>query len=420
MSVVKPFRGLRPAPALAEKVASLPYDVMDSEEARQITKENPLSFLRVTKSEVDLDPGIDVHAPAVYAKARENLANFMKNKTLIQDEQPCFYIYKQKMGEHVQVGLVAAASVEEYQQNLIKKHELTRPDKEQDRINHIVATEAQTGTVFLTYRADEAINALFNECMQQPPAYDFTSPDGISHTLYVVDAPANIAAIEQAFGKIPYLYIADGHHRSAAAARVCDMCKQNNKAHTGQEEYNTFQAVIFPHDMMYIMDYNRVVQDLNGLTPAQFLAAVGEKFAVREQQAAYKPAQLHTFGMYLAGKWYELTAKPGSFPTDNPTDVLDVSILQNNLLNPVLGIENPRTDKRINFVGGIRGMQELARLVDSGKYAVAFSLFATSIEQLMDIADAGEIMPPKSTWFEPKLRDAMVVHLVPCAAWINQ
>ncbi|MEM5768391.1 MAG: DUF1015 family protein, partial [Bacillota bacterium] len=319
----------------------------------------------------------------------------------------------------VQVGLVAAASVDEYQQNLIKKHELTRPDKEQDRINHIVATEAQTGAVFLTYKANERVNALIDECLQQRPVYDFTSTDGISHTLYVVDEPAKIAAIEEAFANIEYLYIADGHHRSAAAARVCEMCRQGNKAHTGQEEYNTFQAVIFPHDMMYIMDYNRVVQDLNGLTPDQFLVKAGERFSVQERKEAFKPGQLHAFGMYLGGKWYELNARPGSFAADNPVEVLDVSILQTNLLKPLLGIENPRTDKRINFVGGIRGMQELERLVDSGKYAVAFSLFATSIEQLMDIADAGEIMPPKSTWFEPKLRDAMVVHLVPCAPWIK-
>lgn len=419
MAVVKPFSGLRPVAALAAKVASLPYDVMDSEEARQITKDNPYSFLRITKSEVDLDPGIDVHAPLVYAKARESLDRFIKDQVLVQDEKPCFYIYKQKMALHVQVGLVAAASVEEYQQNVIKKHELTRPDKEQDRVNHIVATEAQTGAVFLTYKADEAINSLINECLQQQPVYDFTSDDGISHTLYVVDDPAKISAIEQAFKKIDCLYIADGHHRSAAAARVCDMCRQGNKAHTDQEEYNTFQAVIFPHNMMYIMDYNRVVQDLYGLTPEQFLAAAGEKFSIDEQQGAFKPGQLHSFGMYLNGKWYQLVAKSGSFPANNPVAKLDVSILQNNLLNPILGIQNPRTDKRINFVGGIRGMQELERLVDSGKYAVAFSLFATSIEELMDIADAGEIMPPKSTWFEPKLRDAMVVHLVPCAPYIN-
>ncbi|MBP1764787.1 MAG: hypothetical protein H6Q65_1845 [Firmicutes bacterium] len=419
MAIIKPFRGLRPTPALAEKVASLPYDVMDSEEARQLTKNNPYSFLRVTKSEVDLDPGIDTHSPAVYAKARGNLDQFIENHVLIQDEKPCFYIYKQKMGQHVQVGVVAAASVSEYQQNIIKKHELTRPDKEQDRVDHIVATEAQTGAVFLTYKANETINSIINECLQQQPVYDFTSEDGISHTLYVVDEPAKIAAIEQAFAKIDYLYIADGHHRSAAASRVCDMCRKGNKNHTGEEEYNTFQAVIFPHNMMYIMDYNRVVQDLNGLTAEQFLQSVEEKFVTTKQAAAVKPGQLHTFGMYLGGQWFQLTAKAGTFAQSNPVAKLDVSILQANLLQPLLGIENPRTDKRINFVGGIRGMQELERLVDSGKYAVAFSLFATSIEELMDIADAGEIMPPKSTWFEPKLRDAMVIHMTPCQSYLK-
>lgn len=419
MAVVKPFCGLRPVPALAAKVASLPYDVMDSEEARQITKDNPYSFLRVTKSEVDLDSDIDIHSPQVYAKARENIEQFIKDQIMVQDEKPCFYIYKQKMGEHVQVGLVAAASVDEYQQNRIKKHELTRPDKEQDRINHIVATEAQTGAVFLTYKADETINLLMNECLQQQPVYDFCSDDGINHTLYVVDESAKIAAIEQAFDKIDYLYIADGHHRSAAASRVCDMCRQGNKAHTGEEEYNTFQAVIFPHNMMYIMDYNRVVQDLKGLTPEQFLKKVQEKFSVIEHQGACKPEQLHTFGMYLNGQWYQLIPKAGSFSEENPVGKLDVSILQNNLLDPILGIQNPRTDKRIHFVGGIRGMRELERLVDNGRYAVAFSLFATSIEELMDIADAGEIMPPKSTWFEPKLRDAMVIHLVSCAPYLK-
>lgn len=418
MSLVKPFRGLRPTPELAEQVASLPYDVMDSEEARQITSQNPHSFLRVTKSEVDLAPGIDGHAPEVYAKARENLQQFIKDKVLIQDAQPCFYVYKQTMGQHVQIGLVAAASVAEYQQNIIKKHELTRPDKEQDRINHIVATEAQTGAVFLTYRANETVNALINQCLDTQPVYDFITDDGIGHTLYIIDNAAMIGAIQEAFESIKCLYIADGHHRSAAAGRVHDMCRQGNKDHTGDEEYNTFQAVIFPHDMMYIMDYNRVVQDLNGLSPKQFLAAVGEKFEVVETGDCFKPEHLHTFGMYLKDQWYTLTARAGTFSTDNPVSRLDVSILQKNLLDPLLNISNPRTDKRINFVGGIRGMKELERLVDSGKYAVAFSLFATSIEELMDIADADEIMPPKSTWFEPKLRDAMVVHLVPCAEYL--
>ncbi|MGI6093006.1 MAG: DUF1015 domain-containing protein [Veillonellaceae bacterium] len=412
MAIVKPFRGLRPAPDLAAKVAALPYDVMDSEEARQITETNPYSFLRVTKSEVDLPPDIDVHTPEVYEKAKANLQQFIDDKILVQDEKPCFYVYKQKMGNHTQVGLAAAVSVDEYLQNIIRKHEFTRPDKEQDRVDHITTTGAQTGSVFLTYKADQTSKALLAEAMNKPPAYDFTASDGISHTLYVVDEPDKIAAIEQAFQKVNVLYIADGHHRSAAAARVAEACRKANPNHTGDEAYNKFLAVIFPDDMVYIMDYNRVVSDLNGLTTDDFLAEVREKFEVVPCDAAHKPAHPHTFGMYLGGRWYNLTAKQGSYNDADPVAKLDVSILQDNLLNPILGVKDPRTDKRINFVGGIRGMDELVRLVDSGKYQVAFSMYATSIKELMDIADAEQVMPPKSTWFEPKLRDAMVVHLI--------
>lgn len=415
MAIVKPFRGLRPTPELADRVAALPYDVMDSEEARRLTANNPYSFLRVTKAEVDLPPDINTHSPAVYEKARENLQQFIQDKILIQDDQPCYYVYKQKMGDHIQVGLAAAVSVDEYQENIIRKHEFTRPDKEQDRVDHITATEAQTGAVFLTYKANPTVKELLDQAMTKPPAYDFTADDGISHTLYVVNEPSQVAAIEAAFKNIPILYIADGHHRSAAAARVCQACRTANKNHNGTEEYNTFLAVAFPHDMMYIMDYNRVVHDLNGLKPADFIAQLLKNFTVEKHPAGpFKPQQPHTFGMYLNAGWYKLTAKAGSFDTSDPVGKLDVSILQNNLLTPVLGIQDPRIDKRIHFVGGIRGMQELERLVDSGRYAVAFSMFATSIEELMDIADAGQVMPPKSTWFEPKLRDAMVVHLAPC------
>lgn len=413
MAKLKPFRGLRPVAALAQQVVSPPYDVLDSEEARQITDGNRYSFLRVTKAEVDLPADIDVHSPQVYRQARQTLQQMIRDGVLIQDEQPCFYIYKQQMGGHSQVGLVAAASVDEYKQNIIKKHELTRPDKEQDRVDHITATEAQTGAVFLTYQASQSINLLISECMKNKPEYDFTTEDGIGHTLHVVDEPDKVRAISAAFEKVNFLYIADGHHRSAAAARVADDCKNRNPQHTGEEEYNTFLAVVFPHDMMYIMDYNRVVADLNGLSPEMFLERIAEKFTVVSSPAAVKPAKGHTFGLYLNNAWYELAAKPGTFLAGNPVDVLDVSILQNNLLQPVLDIQDPRTDKRINFVGGIRGMAELERLVDSGRYALAFSLYPTSIEQLMAIADAGQIMPPKSTWFEPKLRDAMVVHLTP-------
>ncbi|MBP2645077.1 MAG: hypothetical protein H6Q75_517 [Firmicutes bacterium] len=412
MAKITPFRALRPAVELAEKIASLPYDVMDSEEARAITKSNSYSFLRVTKSEVDLAADIDTHSTAVYEKARDNLESFVLQGFLQQDAQPCFYIYRQEMGSHVQIGLVAAASVDEYENNLIKKHELTRPDKEQDRVDHIRITKAQTGAVFLTYRADAAINSLIKNCMEQSPAYDFTGTDGVRHTLYVIEAMADITAILKAFAAVPVMYIADGHHRSAAAARVRDIYREANPQHTGEEEYNRFLAVIFPHNMMRIMDYNRVVADLNGLTESKFLAAVRKNFAVELCKTAVKPNKARHFGMYLAGQWYRLEAKAELYGAEQPEENLDVSVLQQHVLSPLLGIANPRTDKRINFVGGIRGMQELERLVDSGKYKVAFSLFPTSIEELMAIADAGNIMPPKSTWFEPKLRDAMAVHLI--------
>ena len=412
MASVKPFCGLRPVADLAAEVASLPYDVMDSNEARLITEKNPKSFLRVTKSEVDLEPNVDLYSDAVYQKAAENLQEFIKQGILVQDEKPCFYVYRQQMGSHIQVGLVAAASVEEYQQNTIKKHELTRPDKEQDRIKNIIATEAQTGAIFLTYKASDHINALIAQCMSKEEAYGFTSEDGIQHTLYVVDAPKQIKALEEAFLRVETLYVADGHHRLAAASHIYDTQKKNPH-HTGDEAYTRFLTVIVPHNMTKILDYNRVVQDLNGLTEAEFLTKVQEKFTIEPcTRLSCQSEYPHYFGMYMNKAWYKLVAKPGSFDEKSLVGKLDVSILQDNLLKPVLGIINIRTDKRINFVGGIRGIKELERLVDSGEYAVAFSMFPTSIKELMAIADAGEIMPPKSTWFEPKLRDAMVVHLI--------
>ncbi len=413
MATVQPFRGLRPDPALADRIAALPYDVMDSAEARQLTAGNPYSFLRVTKSEVDLPEVSDHYAPAVYEKARATLDDFVARGWLRQDPAPCFYIYKQQMGGHTQLGLVAAAAIDEYEQGIIKKHEHTRPDKELDRVNHIAATGAQTGPVFLTYRADRSIDALIDRCRQKPPLYDFIAADGIGHTLWLVDQPADRAAIEQAFRRVPALYIADGHHRSAAAARVRAKRRAANPGHTGLEDYNRFLVVIFPHDQVQIMDYNRVVADLAGRAPGEFLAAVGDKFIVDEHPAgAVKPEAAHTFGMYLAGRWYRLTARPGTFVAADPVAGLDVSILQANLLAPLLGIGDPRTDQRIGFVGGIRGMLEIERLVDGGQNAVAFSLYPTSVAELMAIADSGAIMPPKSTWFEPKLRDAMVIHLI--------
>lgn len=412
MAIVKPFCGLRPVPELASQVASLPYDVMSSEEAREITDKNRNSFLRITKSEVDLEPNVDLYSDAVYEKAGENLREFIAKGILVQDKKPCFYVYKQQMGTHIQVGLVAAASVEEYQKNIIKKHELTRPDKEQDRIKNILATDAQTGAIFLTYKATDHINALMAQCMGKQPVYEFTTEDEIKHTLYVVDEASRIKAIEEAFSRVETLYVADGHHRLAAASHVYDTQKKNPN-HTGEEDYTKFLTVLVPHKMTKILDYNRVIQDLNGLSEAEFLEKVQEKFIIEPcTRLSCKAEYPHYFGMYLNKAWYKLVAKQGSYDEKSPVGKLDVSILQDNLLKPVLGIINIRTDKRINFVGGIRGFGELERLVDSGDYAVAFSMFPTSIKELMAIADAGEIMPPKSTWFEPKLRDAMVVHLI--------
>jgi len=412
MASVKPFCGLRPVPELAAQVVSLPYDVMDSAEARQITVNNAYSFLRVTKAEVDLEPSIDIHSEAVYQKASENLQDFITKGILVQDKKPCFYVYKQQMGTHIQVGLVAAASVEEYQNNIIKKHELTRPDKEQDRTKNIMATEAQTGPIFITYKADNTINALMAQCMSKEPVYDFTTDDDIHHTLYIVDEVVRIKAIEQAFARIETLYIADGHHRLAGASRVYDTQK-NSAGHTGDEEYTRFLTVLVPHTMTKILDYNRVIQDLNGLSEAEFLVKIQDKFNIEPcTRVSCKSEYPHYFGMYINKAWYKLVAKPGTYAETSPIGKLDVTILQENLLKPVLGIVNIRTDKRINFVGGIRGTKELERLVDSGEYAVAFSMFPTSIKELMAIADVGEVMPPKSTWFEPKLRDGMVVHLI--------
>ena len=412
MASVKPFCGLRPVTELAAQVSSLPYDVMSSAEARQITTNNEYSFLRVTKAEVDLESNIDPYSEAVYESAGKNLLNFIEKGILVQDKQPCFYVYKEQMGTHIQVGLVAVASVEEYQNNIIKKHELTRPDKEQDRIKNIMATEAQTGPIFLTYKADDVINALMAQCMSKAPVYDFTTEDEIHHTLYIVDEITRIKAIEEAFDRIATLYVADGHHRLAAASHIYDT-KKNNPGYTGDEDYTRFLTVLVPHNMTRILDYNRVVKDLNGLSEAEFLVKVQEKFNIEPcTRVSCKSEYPHYFGMYMNKAWYKLVAKPGTYDVGSLIGKLDVTILQENLLKPVLGIVNIRTDDRINFVGGIRGIKELERLVNNGEYAVAFSMFPTSIKELMAVADAGQIMPPKSTWFEPKLRDGMVVHLI--------
>lgn len=412
MAIVRPFRAIRPQPDVAASVAALPYDVMNSDEARQMVKGNPYSFLHVDKAEIDMDPSIDLYDARVYEKARDNLNEMIEKGVFLQDETPCLYVYKQVMNGRAQIGIVACASIDEYRQNIIKKHELTRADKEQDRVNHVDYCNANTGPIFLTYRADGEINTLVEAAMTKPPVYDFVSEDGVGHTVWVIDEEAIIAKLAERFSGIPYLYIADGHHRSASAVRVGMKRREANPDFDGTEEFNFFLSVLFPDEQLYIMDYNRLVKDLNGNTQEQFLQKVSEKFIVTpyEKAGVLKPEAKHTFGMYLSGKWYLLAAKEGSFDAADPVAQLDVSILQNNLLHPILNIGDPRTDKRIDFVGGIRGLQNLADRVDSGEMAVAFSMYPTTMQDLMDIADAGAIMPPKSTWFEPKLRSGLFIH----------
>ncbi len=414
MANVRPFRGLRPKPEFAEKVASPPYDVINSAEARVLAEGKPLSFLHINKPEIDLDPDIDLYDPAVYAKGAENLQKMIADQVMVLDATPSFYLYRQVMKKHVQVGLVACVSAEEYRKDKIKKHELTRIEKEEDRLNHILSLKAQAGPVFLTYRSKNGINRIINKLIQGKPVYDFETADGIKHTFWVVANMQDIEAIRTAFAGIDALYVADGHHRSAAATRASEVLRDKNPSHTGEEEYNYFLSVIFPHDQMYIMDYNRVVRDLNGLSGEDFLQAIQRKFLVREfaRSEGYCPKARHDFGMYLNSMWYRLSAIPGTWEELHPTERLDVSILYNNLLKPILNIGDPRKDKRIDFVGGMRGIEGLEARVDTGEMAVAFTLFPTSIEDLLTIADAGEIMPPKSTWFEPKLRSGLVLHML--------
>lgn len=414
MATIKPFKALRPKQELASLVTSVPYDVINSEEARKLVEGNPNSFLHVTKAEVDLPLGIDTHEDIVYQKGKENLEKMISDGIFTQDEKPCLYIYKLVMGNVCEIGIVAGASVLEYENNIIKKHEKTRVDKEEDRIKHIETCNAQTEPVFLTYRKREDLNKIVDDFMKNNSAiYDFTAPDNISHTLWKIDDDNLIKQIIDIFSQINYLYIADGHHRSAAGAILGKRKREKNPNHTGNEEYNFIMSVIFPHDQLYIMDYNRIVKDLNGLSKDEFLSKVREKFDIEEYSTdnAYKPSEAHTFGMYLDHAWYKMNAKSDTYDPNDVIKSLDVSILQDNLLHPILGIEDPRKDKRIDFVGGIRGLDELKNRVDGGE-AVAFSMFATSIEELMNIADAGEIMPPKSTWFEPKLRSALFIHLL--------
>lgn len=404
MATLKPFAALRPKPELAAQICEPPYDVMSSEEARALAAGNPLSFLRVSKPEIDLPPGTDLHSPQVYAKGAENFQRLILQGALKQDAKPNFYLYRQTMGAHSQVGLVAVASCEEYLENIIKKHELTRLDKEDDRVRHIETLNSQTGPVFLTYRASGAFDSFVASKIAEAPAVDFAAKDGVRHTSWTISAPEDISFVENQFTQIPCLYIADGHHRSAAAARV--FRSRDGAGHSGQ-----FLAVIFPHNQMRILPYNRVLRDLNGMTDGQLLQKLAGVFDIKAGSSP-RPARKHELAIYLNGQWSILTFKSRFTATDDPVERLDVTILQKQILAPVFGIDDPRTSRRINFVGGIRGTTELEKLVNSGEYACAFSLFPTSIEDLMCIADAGGVMPPKSTWFEPKLRDAMFCHMI--------
>ena len=411
MAVFKAFRAIRPTTEMSDKVAALPYDVMNSEEAREMVKGNPYSFLHVDKAEIDLDKDTYIYDEKVYLKAKENLEKLVTDGICIQDEKPCFYIYRQIMNERVQTGLVGCASIDDYMNNVIKKHEFTRADKEQDRINHVDYCDANTGPIFLAYREDDAISNIISSWQaSHEPVYDFVA-DGVSNTVWVIDCEETTAKLADLFDKVGNLYIADGHHRCASAVKVGQKRRQQNPDFDGSEEFNFFLAVAFPKNELAIMDYNRVMKDTNGLEKDEFINALSEKFIVEETNSdkPYRPEAKHTFGMYLEKKWYKLTAKDGTFDENDPVERLDVSILQNNCITPVFDIADPRTDKRIDFVGGIRGLEELERRCEVDM-AVAFSMFPTSLDDLMAIADAGKVMPPKSTWFEPKLLSGLFIH----------
>jgi len=404
MATVKPFAALRPRPELAVKICELPYDVMSSDEAREMAGWNPWSFLHVSKPEIDLPPGTNPCAPEVYAKGRENFQKLIRDGAMRQDPEPCFYLYRQIMGDCAQTGLVAAADCQEYLRDVIKKHELTRPDKEDDRVRHIETLNAQTGPACLACRAAKTVDEFIAKKTSETPEVDFTASDGVRHSSWTIHDAKEMRFIETEFAKIPALYIADGHHRSAAAARVFQSRK--GAGHSGQ-----FLAVIFPHDRMQILPYNRVLKDLGDWTPEQVLEILGAVFAIDSNGAA-TPARKHDVGFYLRGKWHTLVFRQKFLPTNDPLEKLDVTLLQKHVFEPVFGIKDPRTDKRIQFVGGIRGTAELEKLVNGGEAACAFSLLPVSMEDLMTIVDAGGIMPPKSTWFEPKLRDGMFCHLL--------
>ncbi|MCM1042421.1 MAG: DUF1015 family protein [Bacteroides sp.] len=414
MSIIKPFKGFRPPVSIVEKLASRPYDVLNSEEARKECEGNPYSLLHVTKAEIDLPQGVDEHSPEVYLQVVNNYNKFKDNGWLVKDEEEKLYIYAQSMDlKKWQYGIVACAASEDYVNKIIKKHELTRKDKEEDRMKHVRITNANVEPVFFAYPAVKRIDEIVAGITAQKPLYDFVAKeDGFGHRFWVIDDKAVIAELVELFKKdVPAMYIADGHHRSAAAALVGQEKKENNPNHTGKEEYNFFMTVIFPDNQLNIIDYNRVVKDLNGLTKDQFIAALGESFDVQDMGTEiYKPSKLHEFSVYVDGHWFKLNAKAGTFNDADPIGVLDVTILSNLVLDKILGIKDLRTDKRIDFVGGIRGLGELKRRVDNGEMKVAFALYPVSMKQIIDIADSGNIMPPKTTWFEPKLRSGLVIH----------
>lgn len=412
MAVVRPFKGLRPKnQEIAENMISLPYDVMNRKEAKEMAGNNPYSFLKIVRSEINLDDSIDAYSKEVYEKAKEVLNTWSKEGVLVEDSKPVFYIYRQIMEGRVQTGLVGCTSIDDYMNDIIKKHEFTRKEKELDRINHFDITDANTEPVFLTYKKNNRINEIVSKWIEDnKPAYDVVTEDGIAHIVWVLNDSSLVEEITELFAGIKYLYIADGHHRSASAVAAGKKRREEKPDFTGEEEFNRFLAVIFPDEDLYVMDYNRVVKDLNGLSSEKYLAKVSEKFDVEEASTSpYKPTGKHQYGMFLDGKWYVLKSKEGSYPANDPVLSLDSAVLQNNLLSPILGIEDPRTDKRIDFIGGIRGLKELERRVGEDM-KVAFALYPVTIDDLMGVADAGQVMPPKSTWFEPKLRSGLFVH----------
>ena len=412
MPLIKPFRGLRPVAGRADDVVAPPYDVMNRQEAKELADGRPWSFLHISRPEIDLPDEVDPYDASVYAKGKENLDRMVAEGVLAKDENESYYAYRLTMGNHVQTGLVAAASVEAYDNDRIKKHEFTRPVKEDDRVRQVDTLNAQTGPVFLCYPSDQVIDSILAAKSNSEPDIDVTALDGVRHELWVIDSPDTVRQLTAAFEKLDAIYVADGHHRSAAGSRVGNSRKETNSDHSGDESYNYFLSVIFPHDQMQILDYNRVIADLNGMDVDTFVARIAESFDLIISDEPVKPGQTGEYGMYLDGQWYRLNIHEELVPSDDPVARLDVAMLQSNLIEPLLGISDPRRDTRIDFVGGIRGLGGLEKRVASGDWAVAFSLFPTSMEALMSVADAGEVMPPKSTWFEPKLADGLVSHVL--------